>query len=446
MTDRLYLRISLDTATSGSISKQRRALRKEAEGKPVEYTDESVSGSKITFAERPAGRRLLADLKPGDRVLVTKIDRAARNVRDLLGLVDLIGKAGATIKFLGHDIDTSGANGRFTLTLLGAVAEMESAIIGERRKESLADFKAAGRHAVGDAPFGLEAVPNPDGRGLVLRPHPVEAPALRAAVERLHAGATLMLLADDLGILNTRLRRVLRNERLVGVLDQTPNGPHLDPAMAVFTFEEWDRLQRLLAHPPKVWEPSSGIGAALSCAVCGERLYLNKSKRNVAYSVYKCRGVRGHDDGRPAASVMVTNAEAHVESLFLAAMGHLPVTVTVTEHSDAARTEATALARMHMAGARKAQDAADGPEEEAAADDAYKAARAALKAAEALPISTFSTVRETGETFAEVYARGGADRVAVLALAGRWVVAPGRHLPIAQKVRFMPDAEESGAR
>jgi DNA invertase Pin-like site-specific DNA recombinase len=440
MTDRAYARISLDTAASGSISKQRAALTKAADGEPVFYVDESVSGSKVDFADRPAGRRLLADLKAGDRVLVTKIDRAARNVRDLLGLVERIRKAGASIRFLGQDIDTSGPNGRFTLTLLGAVAEMEAAMIGERRKESLAVFKDEGRHAVGDAPYGLEAAPNPNGRGLVLRPHPVEAPALRDAVERLHAGASIMSLADDLGILNTRLGRVLRNDRLAGVLEQTPDGPRLDPDMAVFTFAEWDRLQRRFADsPPRTWEPSSGIGAALSCAVCGERLYLNKAA-NPAHSVYKCRGVRGHDDGKARASVMVGNAEAHVESLFLAAMGHLPVTETVTEHSDVARTEANALARLHMAGARKAQDAANGPEEERAADDAYKAARAALRAAEALPVSTFSMVRETGETFADAYARGGADRVAVLTIAGRWVVAPGR-LPIAEKVRFMPDAE-----
>jgi DNA invertase Pin-like site-specific DNA recombinase len=441
MTDRLYLRISLDTAASGSISKQRAALRKAAEGKPVEYVDESISGSKVDFADRPAGRRLLADLKAGDRVLVTKIDRAARNVRDLLGLVERIGKAGAFIRFLGQDIDTSGPNGRFTLTLLGAVAEMEAAMIGERRKESLAAFKVEGRHAVGDAPYGLEAVPNPNGRGLVLRPHPVEAPALRDAVERLHAGASIMSLADDLGILNTRLSRVLKNDRLAGVLEQTPDGPRLDPDMAVFTFAEWDRLRRRFADSPaRTWEPSSGIGAALSCAVCGERLYLNKAA-NPKHSVYKCRGVRGHgDDGKGRATVTVSNAEAHVESLFLAAMGHLPVTETVTVHSDAARTEAIALARLHMAGARKAQDAANGPEEEDAADHSYKAARAALRAAEALPISTFSTIRETGETFADAYARGGADRVAVLTIAGRWVVAPGR-LPIAEKVRFMPDAE-----
>lgn len=441
MTDRAYARISLDTAASGSISKQRAALSKAADGKPVFYIDESVSGSKVNFADRPAGSRLLKDLKNGDRVLVTKIDRAARNVRDLLGLVERIGKAGASIRFLGQDIDTSGANGRFTLTLLGAVAEMEAAMIGERRKESLAAFKIEGRHAVGDAPYGLEAVPNPNGRGLVLRPHPVEAPALRDAVERLHAGASIMSLADDLGILNTRLSRVLRNDRLAGVLEQTPEGPRLDPAMAVFTFTEWDGLQRLFAaHPARTWEPSSGIGAALSCEVCGERLYLNKAA-NPAHSVYKCRGVRGHgDDGKGRVAVMVGNAEAHVEALFLAAMGHLPLTEIVTQHSDAARTEALALARMYVASARKAQDAAHGPEDEAAADAAYKAARAALKAAEALPISTWSTIRETGEIFADAYARGGADRVAVLAIAGRWVVAPGR-LPIAKKVRFVPDAE-----
>lgn len=439
MTDRAYARISLDTAASGSISKQRGSLRKVADGEPQWYVDESVSGSKVPFADRPEGGRLLADLVKGDRVLVTKIDRAARNVRDLLGLVERIEATGASIVFVDQNIDTAGPMGRLLLTLLGAIAEFEAALIAERRRESLVAFKADGRHAVGEAPFGLQSVPNPSGRGLVLRPHPEEAPALREAVERLFEGTPLSTLAADLGILDTRLGRVLRNDRLAGVIEQTPDGPRLDPAMAVFSLVEWDALQAHLARPVKAWNRAEGIGPALSCSVCSERLYRNASKRNAAYAVYRCRGVR-HEAGESRASITATLAEAHVEALFVAAMGHLPVTETVVENSDAARTEAVALARMRLEAARKAQDAAETEEEEDAADAAYKAARRALKAAEEIPVSSFATVRETGETYADLYARGGSDRVEALLLAGRWVVSPGR-VPVAEKVVFEPHVE-----
>ena len=444
MTDRLYLRISLDTAVSGSIEKQRAALTDAAGSDRVEYVERSVSGAKVPFAKRPEGGRLLADLRPDDRVLVTKIDRAARNTKDLLGLVERVEAAGATIRFLGSDVDTAGANGRFTLTLLAAVAEMEGALIAERRKESLAAFRREGRHAVGSAPFGLTAAPNPNGRGLVLRPHPAEAPVLRDAVARILRGASISSVARGIGMLDTHLGRVLRNERLAGVLEQTPEGPRLDPEMAVFTLVEWSALHAFLAKPTvKEWHPAEGIGPALSCSVCGERLYRNAAA-NPAFATYRCRGAlhapgKAHE-GAPRAAITAVNVEAHVEALFLAALGHLPMTETVTEHSDAIRVEAIALARMRQAAARAAQDTAGTEDEEDDADAAYRAARRALRDAEALPISTFSTIVETGESYADVYARGGGDRVEVLRQAGSWTVAPGR-APIADKVRFMADAQ-----
>src|SRR5687768_8693795 len=122
MTDRGYARISLDTQQSGSISKQTERIKAVAGSDVQWYKDESVSGSKVPFAERPEGGRLMADLQKGDRVLVTKIDRAARSVKDLLNLVERIEKAGASILFVDQAIDTSGPMGRFLLTLLGAIA------------------------------------------------------------------------------------------------------------------------------------------------------------------------------------------------------------------------------------------------------------------------------------------------------------------------------------
>ncbi len=442
MTDRAYLRISLDTLTSGSIAKQRTALTKAAIGTPVFYADESVSGSKIPFAERPEGARLLADLRKGDRVLVTKIDRMGRNTEDLLATVRRITEAGASVRFTEQDIDTSGSVGQLLLTILAAVATMESDMIGERRRESLVAFKAEGRHAVGEAPFGLQSSPNPTGRGLVLRPHPAAAPALRAAVARLYEGTPLSTLAADLGILDTRLGRVLRNDRLAGVLEQTPEGPRLDPDMAVFSLVEWDRLQKhLAARPIKTWSPSEGIGAALSCSECGERLYFNAAKVSTE-ATYRCRGVAAEHKGggRPRAAITAHNAEARVEALFLDAMGDLPVTITVTEESDAARTEAIALARMRVKAAEVALSAAKTREEHSAATAAHWDALEAVEAAKVLPVTSFSVVRETGDTFADLYARGGADRVNALQLAGRWTVSPGR-LPLAEKVRFFADAD-----
>jgi DNA invertase Pin-like site-specific DNA recombinase len=437
MTDRAYARISLDTLASGSIAKQRSRLLKAAP-EAVVYADESVSGSKVPFAQRPEGGRLLADLERGDRVLVTKIDRAARNVRDLLALIERIEALGASIVFVDQAIDTAGPMGRFMLTLLGAVAELEAGIIAERRRESLEAFRQEGRWAVGSAPYGLQSVPNPNGRGLVLRPDPERAPALVAAVDRLLAGESQAVIARDLGIGETGLSRLLRNERLAGVIGYGPDGPRLDQGQAIFSLADWARLQEFLKRPSKAWSKAEGIAAALVCGVCGERLYRNRAA-NPAHDVYRCRKVLHKPGqpfaGQPSASVMAHAADSLVYTEFLGLFGSWPVTEVVEVGSSAERDEALALARMSLDAARRAQDAAADEEAEEEADRAYRAARRALRAAEAIPATTESAEVDTGETYAEVWARAGdEERVTILRRVGPWVVSPGR-LPVAEKVR-----------
>lgn len=438
MTDRTYLRISLDTAESGSIGKQRSRLAKQAGSDAVEYRDESVSGSKIPFADRPAGGRLLADLERGDRVLVTRIDRAARNVRDLLDLVERIERSGASIVFVDQAIDTAGPMGRFLLTLLGAIAELEAGIIAERRRESLAAFREEGRHAVGRAPFGLQAVPNPNGRGLVLRPHPEQAPLLREIVERLLAGESQRSLSALTGMGHPAFGRLLRNERLAGVLGFGEDGPRIDPDMAVFSLGDWAALQDFLSDRPVKTShgAAEGYGPALSCAVCGDRLYLNVSKRSANYSTYRCRKVR-HEPGDPgAATVTRVNADAFVEDEFLRRFGALPVVEEVEVDSSESRDAAIASARLWLDSVRKAQDAAEDDEEEERLFGDYRRAKRALRDAEALPVEQRRDRFATGETFADAWKTADdSARTRLLLHFGPWVVEPGR-LPIDRKIRL----------
>jgi DNA invertase Pin-like site-specific DNA recombinase len=441
MTDRAYARISLDTERSGSIDKQRSALEKRADADAVFYEDRSTSGS-IPFAERPDGARLLSDLQPGDRVLVTKIDRAARDVLDLLNLVKRVKATGATIVFTEQaDVVTEGPMGDLLLTLLGAVAQFERALIAERRRESLVSFREEGRHAVGRAPFGLRSVPNPNGRGLVLRPDQEKGPILRDVVERLLSGESQAQLARVVGMGEPAFSRLLRNDRLAGVLAQTPDGPRLDPEQAVFSLAEWRRLQDYLTRPTKAWSKAEGYGAALLCGVCGERLYLNISGRKAEYATYRCRRKR-HTPGQPSASVMRLNANRHVEGDFLNRFGRLPVVEQITTDSSAARDEAIAVARMRLDSAKAALDEAATEEEEELALDHYRAAKRALRDAEAMPSERVTEERLTGHTFAEVWQEADdAERSSLLLRAGPWIVEPGR-LPIEEKVHLDPSRED----
>jgi DNA invertase Pin-like site-specific DNA recombinase len=110
---------------------------------------EKISGAR---ADRPQLTKLMAKLQHGDIVVVTKLDRLGRSTRELLDLIDRIGKAGATFRSLGDPLwDTSSAQGRLLSTLLAGIAEFERELIrertGEGRKRALANGVKFGRKA-----------------------------------------------------------------------------------------------------------------------------------------------------------------------------------------------------------------------------------------------------------------------------------------------------------
>jgi hypothetical protein len=92
----------------------------------------------------------MASLKEGDVVLVTKLDRLGRSTRELLDLIERIGKAGAAFRSLGDPLwDTSSSQGRLLSTLSAAIAEFERDLIRERtgdgRKRAMAKGVKFGR-------------------------------------------------------------------------------------------------------------------------------------------------------------------------------------------------------------------------------------------------------------------------------------------------------------
>jgi DNA invertase Pin-like site-specific DNA recombinase len=108
---------------------------------------EKISGAR---ADRPQLAKLMAALKAGDILLVTKLDRLGRSTRELLDLIERIGKAGASFRSLGDPLwDTSSSQGRLLSTLLAAIAEFERDLIRERtgdgRRRALAKGIKFGR-------------------------------------------------------------------------------------------------------------------------------------------------------------------------------------------------------------------------------------------------------------------------------------------------------------
>ncbi len=87
---------------------------------------------------------MLERLQPGDVVLVYKLDRIARSLKDLLTIIEHIEDSGAEFKSLTEIIDTTQPSGRMILQILGAFAEFEKELTRERTKAGLKAAKERG--------------------------------------------------------------------------------------------------------------------------------------------------------------------------------------------------------------------------------------------------------------------------------------------------------------
>lgn len=109
------------------------------------FTDEGISGGSAAL-KRPSLSVALAVMAAGeaDVLVVPKLDRLARSVTMLAGLMDLADAQGWQLVITDADVDTTTAGGRLVANVLGSVAEWERAIIRERTRDALQARKAAG--------------------------------------------------------------------------------------------------------------------------------------------------------------------------------------------------------------------------------------------------------------------------------------------------------------
>ena len=132
-----YARVS--KGEDQSTTAQRRLLHQAGAEKVYE---ETMSGGRW---DRPELGRLLDQLRPGDVVMVWKLDRLSRSLKDLLHLLERIEAAGAGFRSLTESIDTTTAAGRMLMQMLGSFAEYERAMVKERTTAGLAAARAEGR-------------------------------------------------------------------------------------------------------------------------------------------------------------------------------------------------------------------------------------------------------------------------------------------------------------
>jgi len=111
---------------------------------------EQITGSK---KERPELQKMLEQIREGDVIIIWKLDKLARSLKDLVSLVNEIQEKGAGLHSLNDHIDTTTPNGNLTFHLFAALAEFERDIIRERTNAGLAAARARGRK--GGRPKGL---------------------------------------------------------------------------------------------------------------------------------------------------------------------------------------------------------------------------------------------------------------------------------------------------
>ena len=154
---------------------------------------------------RPVLARLLPEITSGETLVVVRLDRLARSVSHLLAVMEQLDAKGAYFRSLRDPIDTTTPQGMFSLQVLGAVAQLERALIAERTKAGLRSARLRGR--IGGNP-GLRAR------------DPEAIRKARAARDAAHLNAVLARLDDWLPIVR-RMRPGQHWGDVVRVLNRT---------------------------------------------------------------------------------------------------------------------------------------------------------------------------------------------------------------------------------
>jgi site-specific DNA recombinase len=326
----VYLRVSgEDQRRKGTIENQRTALDRYVTAHGIApyawYEDEAVSGKWVPFGKRPQAQRLLADIASGHvaTILVWKLDRFGRNAREILVAVHELNTTGAHLVSMKENVDTRTSAGRFFLTVLAGVAELEYDSIMERSEAGtqrrLARVDGAGWMG-GRIPYGYRVEGKEDHARLVLDDTPLgipDFPQMTAAdvvrliyqltVEEQQSGSQIADKLNALGVPTAFERRgldryrnrdvdkpalhvwkadsitsILRNPTYKGARPFGQRTRHNNgravvsyPVPAIVSVETWDAAQHVLVSH-RLWTVRNEektrdflLAGMLTCATCG---------------------------------------------------------------------------------------------------------------------------------------------------------------------------------
>ena len=302
----IYIRRSTDEMHQPySLEAQETKLRAYISSQPgwhlVAVYSDDASGAKV---ERPDLQRALSSARAGlfDVLLVYRLDRFTRRIRDLADLLDELDRAGVAFRSATEPFDTSTPAGRMLVQMLGVFAEFEREMIIDRVVNGMERATAKGRWTFGTCPFGYQI--DPDTRTLV--PHPDEM-AVVVEIFRLYTRARLgtRAIAARLNEHGQRSRRgkawshktigdVLTNRAYLGevqfrdVVTENAHPPLIEPAV----FDLADRILLQRAEDPArraAMASNYHLSGKITCPDCG-RKYLGTTAtgKRRTYRYYTC--------------------------------------------------------------------------------------------------------------------------------------------------------------
>lgn len=179
-----YLRVS---TADQSTELQRRELEVYAAARgwatPMIYEDHGASG---TTAKRPQLQRLMQDARARrvNIVLVWKLDRFARSLKDLILMLQELSELGVSFVSLKDNLDMTTSAGRLMVHMLGAFAEFEASLIRERVRAGIANARANGKQLGRPKTRNDESIKDMRSRGLSIRQIAVALRVSKGAVQR----------------------------------------------------------------------------------------------------------------------------------------------------------------------------------------------------------------------------------------------------------------------
>ena len=197
-----YVRVSTDQQAEGGVSldAQRAKLAAYALALDLELVAVFEDAASAKTLARPGLSAALAALEAGqaEALVVVKLDRLTRSVRDLLALVDRYFAARFSLLSVADSIDTRSAAGRLVLKVLTSVAEWEREAIGERTRDALVQVRREGVRLGGSA-LGWSRGASTDAKGRrVVELEQGEAATVARIVELRAAGRSLQEIASTL--------------------------------------------------------------------------------------------------------------------------------------------------------------------------------------------------------------------------------------------------------